>query len=145
MHAVFGGSVIELAGRVIAPPQQACGLGSVMLRSYIQNNRNEAEYIATYTRNPSVIKMMRKNTQAAEVYPLTKSRELQAIARQMPHATDHRGAVLHIGRYGAGLYGGSVQDPAANSIDGIKLSDQFVQLKATGNALVAVGRVRECQ
>lgn len=110
-----------------------------MLEEYVREN--SPEYLTTYTRNPSFVRMVRKVS--SEVYPLVGDCELRDIASSMPHATDGDDAHYHIDRYGeAGLFRGS--DPADRSVEpGSKpLKEEFMRLESVRNALVIAARVR---
>lgn len=97
--------------------------------------------IATYTRNPSVIKMMR-HVSIGDMYPLQDIAELRTLAHSMPHAcVAEDGATYHFNRYeGGGLFKGF--DPADRSIrEGEpRLKDVFLHLQDRAHALVVVAR-----
>lgn len=137
--AVFGGSAIELAGRAVDPAFQASKLGSYMLQTYLLDT--DTKHITTYTRNPSVLKMIR--TVAHTIYPINDDKELEKMAMKMDNVTvPKNGVCYHINRYGSGgLYGGS--DPAERSYftDGTPLKDTYHVLQDTGTALVVAARV----
>lgn len=139
--AVFGGTAIELAGRVIDPIYQARGIGSHMLRSYISDD--DATFITTYTRNPSVLGMI--STVADTIYPMHRDDELEAVAKSMPNAVvPKNGVVYHYNRYGDdGLYVG--KDPADRPYPQIDmaLKDVFTGLRHPGNALIVAARVMQ--
>lgn len=115
-----------------------------MLRDYIASHNEEgATHLAAYTRNPNVIKMMRRNAANKEVYPDTQIHELSSIALELPHAclVDDESATYHLGRYGDGLYGSN--DPASSLLDGVPLQQRYPSLRNPGNALVVVSRIMD--
>lgn len=141
ISAVFGGKAIELAGRVIRPSYQGQGIGSTMLKEFI--DQVPTEILTTYTRNPAVLNMI--SHVASTPYPLVADDHLREIARMMPHATiDQDGVAYHFNRYDeGGLFIGF--DPADDSIenDGPNLKTQFNQLHNVRHALVVAAEVRE--
>lgn len=138
-EAVFGGQAIELAGRAIDPNYQARRLGSLMLGAYLLDS--DTSHLATYTRNPAILKMMR--SVAHTIYPINDDKQLENIAQEMPCAEQSaRDVVYHINRYGpSGLYG--VSDPANNPYytDGLPLKRMYSKLANVGNALIVTARV----
>lgn len=131
-EAVFGNLAIELAGRVILPSHQGKSLGTRMLKEYL--SENSTRYIATYTRNPAVLKMV--SYVASKVFPLDEDPVLRDIARRMDNSTLIDGVAYHVGRYGnEGLYGEGY-DPAADD-----LAHRFSSLKDIGNSLVVAADV----
>lgn len=134
---VFGQQAIELAGRAIRPEYQQQQIGSKLLGIYLRSNTSA--YVATYTRNPSVIRMIQRQQSVEQVYPLDNADGLKQIAIQMPFAKEgDDGVMYHIGRYGEdGLYGAN--DPATHP-DNKEFLEKFRQLKVIGNALIVIGR-----
>lgn len=137
---VFGGRAIELAGRVIRPDYQGQGIGASLLGRFVETH--QPSLLTTYTRNPSVLKMMR--TVAPEVYPATSDDELQELATEMPFSTlDTQGVAYHIDRYGeGGLFQGF--DPADYPLDGpIPLKESYPGLQNIRSALVVAARINK--
>ncbi len=135
---VFGGRAIELAGRVIKPEYQGSGIGSAMLKKFVHEYRPAV--LTTYTRNPSIIKMI--HTISKEVYPIVKDDTLRYMATEMPYAQGVNSVVYHINRYDeAGLFQGF--DPAERPIltNGQPLKEQFLQLQNIRSALVIAARI----
>ena len=135
----FGNRAIELAGRVVHPDFQKRDIGTVMLKAMLDIERPLT--IATYTRNPAVIKMMR-HVSMGDMYPLRDIAELRTLAYSMPHAcVTEDGATYHFNRYkGGGLFKGF--DPADRPItEGEpRLKDVFLHLQDQAHALVVVAR-----
>lgn len=138
---VFGGQAIELAGRVINPSFQQQGIGTKMLAGFVSEN-DSYDYLTTYTRNPSVLRMV-ANT-ASDPFPLSDNNELRELALKMDNAELHRdGIVYHFDRYDeGGLFGGS--DPADRSPDSkpTSLKQRFPGLESARNALVLAAKIR---
>lgn len=141
--AVFGKTAIELAGRVVHPDYQAQGIGTQLLREYVDHTH--ASLLTTYTRNPSVLRMLADVAGQQSVYPLTHDDTLRQAALAMPYASvDSGGNIYHINRYGEnGLFGEG--DPADRAVHGssMPLKQQFPGLAHIGNALVAAARIEE--
>lgn len=136
----FGGKAIELAGRVIDPDYQARGIGARMLEAFIATE--PTQLITTYTRNPAIIKMVRRVSSG--VYPLDDDNELREKALQMPHASAEGNAAYHLNRYGPeGLFHGF--DPAERplSAEGPKLKDVYPQLQSVRHALVIAANINQ--
>lgn len=137
--AVFGGKAIELAGRVVHPDFQAYGIGSLMLKDFVQHH--SADSLTTYTRNPAVLRMIQHV--ARDIYPKTIVTDLQDIATQMSYAhTDKDGTTYHFNRYDeGGLY--QTDDPADKPLidGGISLKEQFPRLGNIRHALVVAARI----
>lgn len=109
-----------------------------MLRTYIREH--EPTFLTTYTRNPSILRMVDSVSQ--QTYPLLQDDELQDMALQMPNASMHDVA-YHIHRYGEdGLFRGS--DPADRSfVSGEPpIKQRFALLNSVRNALVVAARLR---
>lgn len=137
---VFGGTAIELAGRVVEPTHQKTGLGTFMLEDFIATN--DPQYLMTYTRNASIVKMIQRV--ASGVFPIEKDEALGDMASSMNNAAVHDGAAYHMNRYGDdGLFGG--EDPATRTFDGEhgRLIDEFAQLASVRNALIVAARVKK--
>ncbi len=136
----LGGYAIELAGRAILPEYQAQGIGTHLLKQYIVEE--QPKLLATYTRNPAILKMLCKIT--PDVFPIAGDGELQDYAREMPGASlldDY--AVYHIDRYNEdGLYEGN--DPALRPLESTILMRRFRGLQSVRNALVVTARVQYC-
>ena len=138
--AVFGGRAIELAGRVIRPDYQGQGIGAALLGQFVE--AHQPSLLTTYTRNPSVLKMMR--TVAPDVYPATNDHELRELAAEMPFSMlDTQGVAYHIDRYGeGGLFQGF--DPADYPLDGaIPLKESYPGLQNIRSALVVTARINK--
>lgn len=136
-RAVFGGRAIELAGRVIHPDYQGQGIGTTMLADFLDNH--PVDTLATYTRNPAVLKMI--GNVASQLYPLDQSPELEKMASEMPYATHVGDATYHIDRYDeGGLFQGG--DPANSPLVTAPhpLRERFAILKNERHALIAVAR-----
>lgn len=100
------------------------------------------EYIATYTRNPAIINMIRSRT--TNTYPIDQNEELRHIACGMPHAIDDGNATYHFNRYDeTGLFKGA--DPAKMSLEpsGMPLAQIFPRLQSVRHALVIAARIGE--
>lgn len=113
-----------------------------MLNQYLQEY--PAEYLATYTRNPSVLKMMLRSTR--QLYPLVDDDELKHIALDMPHASlGQDGIVYHFNRYDEnGLFQSG--DPAERSVtpaSGKSLKQLFVGLQDERNALIVSAKIQK--
>ncbi|MGB4768257.1 MAG: GNAT family N-acetyltransferase [Candidatus Saccharimonas sp.] len=136
---VFGNSAIELAGRVVHPDHQSQGIATELLKQLVE--QESPKYLTTYTRNPSILRMIARVSEC--LYPVEQDSTLQAIAGQLPHASELDAAHYHLNRYGeAGLFRGN--DPADRpyGADDISLKQQFEYLHNIRNALVVVARVR---
>lgn len=136
---VFGGKAIELAGRTVKPEFQAHGIGSKLLKHFVAEV--QPQYLATYTRNPSILKMLAKVCGFDGIYPLVNNPELSKMAQQMAHATQMQdGFVYHVDRYGPdGLFGDG--DPAELPVRGdLPLKQEFTGLQSVSNTLIVVGR-----
>lgn len=97
-------------------------------------------YLATYTRNPAIIKMIAR--ECSRLYPLDYDDTLLYMAQSMASATSLDGVVYHENRYSPdGLFVGD--DPADRAIDeaGLSLKQRFPVLSSVRNALVIVGEV----
>lgn len=135
---VFGGRALELAGRVVHPRYQRQGVASYMLEELVASER--PGYLATYTRNPAIIKMMQR--QSDEIYPLHDDASLRMMALNMDDASE-LDVVYHIDRYGEqGLFVG--EDPACRPAeDGDRaLKQRFDGLMSVRNALIIVARTK---
>ena len=100
----------------------------------------DAEYLATYTRNPAVLGMLQRV--GALTYPLSQDEELETLASQMPYATQLDNVVCHVNRYGeSGLFQGD--DPANNTYDGTgeSFKTRFSGLESVRNALIVTSRI----
>lgn len=139
---VFGNIAIELAGRVVQPAYQNQGIGTKLLQNYLLSVEDRPDIVTTYTRNPSVIKMLgRVCGGVVKVYPVSTDKTLAEIASRMDSATMIDNTLYHVNRYEPeGLFGGA--DPADRSLspDGPPLKQQFKGLQSIRNALVIVGR-----
>lgn len=99
------------------------------------------DYLATYTRNPAVIRMI--GHAAGSLYPLNDDPTLRQMAEQMEHATMVGGAAYHINRYGEdGLFQG--EDPAnlAFATMPTPLKSRYEGLQSVRNALIVTANVR---
>lgn len=138
--AVFGGRAIELAGRVVTPHLQGRGIGSTLLRTFVDTY--PTQFLTTYTRNPAVLRMIR--SVAGEIYPLDPDEELQNMANEMRYASfdPSTTATYHLKRYGeTGLFRGF--DPAERPCESSEpLKCRFSGLMSARNALVIAARVR---
>jgi len=124
---------------VVHPNYQGQGIGTRLLEKLVVDER--PQHITTYTRNPSVLRMMSHVTES--LYPIAGDDELRALAEAQPNATNLNG-IYHIERYGeGGLFHGA--DPANRpfSDSGIPLKEQFEGLRSVRNALVVAGRIRK--
>lgn len=137
---VFGERAIELAGRVVLPELQGAGIGTNLLEDFIKNQ--PVSVLTTYTRNPSVLRMIR--AVSSSVYPLDDELELQAMAAAMDHASldSSTGVTYHLHRYGEeGLFKGF--DPAERSCESsMPLKQRFTGLMSVRNALVVAARIK---
>lgn len=110
-----------------------------MLGAYLLES--DTRYLTTYTRNPTILRMMR--TVAHTIYPINDDKRLEKLAQHMPHAEQpERGVVNHVNRYGPeGLYG--VSDPAERPYfaDGPPLKGMYRGLQTVGTALIVAARV----
>lgn len=123
------------------PAYQRNGLASSMLRQFVLER--EPEFLTTYTRNPSILRMMMRVTEA--LYPLDNETELRNIALAQPNAT-FDSVVYHKNRYGEnGLFGGT--DPAERPIDrdGVSLKELYPGLQSLRNSLIVAARPRKEQ
>lgn len=135
----FGVDAVELAGRVVHPAFQARGIGRVMLQEYVKEHK--VEHVATYTRNPSVLKMI--GHVASTVFPVDDDEVLRGIAVSMENAALLQdGAAYHIDRYSEeGLFQGD--DPADRPLRGSSsLKTDYIGLRNARTALVVAARVR---
>lgn len=136
--AVFGDRAIELAGRVVHPAHQQNGLATTMLREYIR--AAQPEFITTYTRSPSILRMIGRV--CSELYPLVQDQELEMLATHMPYAS-MRDVAYHLDRYGEeGLFRGNDPADRAAAIHLPPLRQQFKHLGSVRNALVVAARVK---
>lgn len=110
-----------------------------MLRQFVEDY--QPKYLTTYTRNPSVLKMI--SSVSSELHPLQNDSELHALASEMPHASlDDNSIAYHVDRYGeGGLFQGF--DPADSSLRHGKqsLKEQFPGLLNIRSALVIAARI----
>lgn len=107
-----------------------------MLQEFIQNY--PTPHLVTYTRNPAVLKMLRRVSH--DVYPLDADGALRDLAQAMPYATPDKEAVYHLNRYSqAGLFQGD--DPANGTIDHMPLKQRFTELQNVRHALVVAARL----
>ena len=110
-----------------------------MLEQYV--HANNPPFLTTYTRSPSVLKMMR--TVANDIYPDNYDDELYALAREMPGASQREdGAIYHIDRYGeGGLF--KDFDPADHPLSPGEppLKSRFLELQNVRSALVVAARI----
>lgn len=122
------------------PEMQGRGIGTELLRDFIKND--SVSTIITFTRNPSVLRMVR--TVSSEVYPLDSDADLQEMAMSMEDATrdPDTGVTYHFDRYGPeGLFDGF--DPADRACESPEpLKQRFTGLMSMRNALVVAARVR---
>lgn len=135
----FGNSAIELAGRVVHPDYQSQGIATGLLTQLVAHE--SPQYLITYTRNPSILRMIAKVSEA--LYPILSDSSLQSIASQLPDASGLEDAHYHLNRYGeTGLFHGN--DPADRPYgeNDISLKERFEYLDNVRNALVVVARVR---
>lgn len=140
---VFGNHAIELAGRVVDPKHQACGIGTKLLCSFLKDYLAEVRVLTTYTRNPSVLKMLGKVCGGVEkIYPICNTEALRQDAASMDYATSIDGLYYHVNRYEPdGLFGEA--DPAGRPLahgPGPSLKDEFSGLESVRNALIVVGK-----
>ena len=136
---VFGNSAIELAGRVVHPDYQSQGIATELLAQLVEHE--SPKYLITYTRNPSILRMIAKVSEA--LYPVQPDSTLQSIASQLPDASGLGDAHYHLNRYSeTGLFHGN--DPADRpyGVNDISLKERFEHLHNIRNALVVVARVR---
>lgn len=116
-----------------------------MLRAFLaeQTEQFQPEYLVTYTRNPSVLKMIASITDS--VYPFEQEESLRNVALAMEGAElGDDGVTYHVDRYPeGGLYG--TKDPAETIFDGSKkaLRDRFQGLVNPRSALIAVAQLRK--
>lgn len=102
-------------------------------------------YLATYTRNPAIVRMLAAVCGRHNVFPLCQDAALRDIAREMPNASPvavgNIYPLYHHKRYGTGLYLMD-KDPAAQPIDrgGITLIQAYPALQHPGTALVVTAR-----
>ena len=135
----FGGRAIELSGRAVHPNTQGRGIGTDMLAAFLMEH--PTEYLATYTRNPAILRMM--GSVATSLYPFDDSPELGQIASQMANATPHGNATYHLDRYApGGLFQGG--DPALSTIATAPytLRQRFPILENERHALVITAKVK---
>ena len=137
IEVVFGGEVTELAGRVVANEHQHRRIGTTLLETYM--NEVNSKYLATYSRNPSIIKMMRHV--CSEVMPTDYCDELASVSGAMSDSTKINNTYYHLDRYPiGGLFQG--YDPAERMIDTQqRLIDRFPLLSNQRHALVIAGKV----
>lgn len=136
-HA-FGGRAIELSGIAVDPEIQATGVGTAMLKSYM-NQQEDVEYVTSYSRNPSILKLMQTCYQ--QTFPLHDDEELHELTLLMPGAESINGVTYHVNRYGDdGLYG--INDPADRPLKGddMPLKEKFDELQHPGTALIIASR-----
>lgn len=137
---VFGGRAIELAGRVVEPELQGRNIGSRLLKEFV--SQTDVAYLTTYTRNPSILRMMR--SVSSSLYPLDEDSQLQLFAGDMAHATydELEGTVYHFDRYGEeGLFRGF--DPAERACETLEpLKTRFKGLMSVRNALVVAASIK---
>lgn len=97
--------------------------------------------LITYTRNPSVIKMIgRVCGGLSNIYPCTPKPALRDVAVTMQHAEEVDNIACHVNRYdSSGLFGAA--DPADRSLmaSGPSLKAQFPCLASIRNAIIVVG------
>lgn len=136
----FGGRVIELAGRVVDPVVQRQGLGGRLLQEYVSSHQPET--LVTFTRNPSVIRMIARV--ACDIYPLENDESSRILAEALgSNATSIEGATYELERYGEeGLFQGF--DPAdrpytKNSNQTLK--QRYGALASARAALVVVAKI----
>lgn len=109
-----------------------------MLDSFLKEHPKE--YLATYTRNPAVIRMIGKVAHA--LYPLDTDVDLRTLAGRMPGAAVRNEATYHLNRYGKeGLFQGS--DPADLSIatPPVPLKQRYKELKNPRHALILTAKL----
>lgn len=110
-----------------------------MLEQYVHTNN--PSFLTTYTRNPSVLKMMR--TVAKDIYPDSYDDELSALAEEMPGASrGEDGVIYHVDRYGeGGLF--KDFDPADHPLSPgeLPLKSRFLELQNVRSALVVAARI----
>lgn len=108
-----------------------------------QSNKQQSLYLATYTRNPSILQIV--SSAASPVYPLTNDEALRQVALAMDgaeHGDD--GAVYHVNRYPEGGLHGK-EDPAGRYVkdSDVALKDQFPGLVNMRSALIVTARLPE--
>ena len=137
---VFGGSALDLAGRVVHPEYQRQGLASRLLLELVQDR--QPDYLITYTRSPAILRMMKKVSE--DVYPIDQNDELLSLATSVQYASEYDGNSYHIDRYDEGGLFGS-EDPADSTADDsdVSLKDQFTGLQNIRSALIVVSRVKK--
>jgi len=139
--AAFGGKALELVGRVVHPEYQRQGIATTMLKDLVLSE--QPEFLTTYTRNPSIIRMMQHVS--SELYPVQHDDILQGLASEMPFAEARENIFYHINRYDDyedGLFVG--EDPADSPLRQSRLSlkQQYRALADARNALIIAARVR---
>lgn len=139
--AAFGGKALELVGRVVHPEYQRQGIATTMLKDLVQSE--QPEFLTTYTRNPSIIRMMQHVS--SDLYPVQHDDILHSLASEMPFADAREGIFYHINRYNDyedGLFVGA--DPADSPLkqNGHSLKRQYRALADARNALIIAARVR---
>lgn len=110
-----------------------------MLQQFIRHEH--PTHLITYTRNPSILRMMMRVSET--IYPISQDDELESLAALSPHATRCSNATYHLCRYSeAGLFRGG--DPADRPfVDGrVSLKNQFTLLESVRNALIVTARIR---
>ncbi len=100
--AVFGGSILYLAGRIITTRAQHKGIGTLALDRALDHL--EPSYLCTITRNPSVPKMISKSTGCnfADIYPFSDGKDLPLIDMAEMADVPQESLPFHDGRYPKG-------------------------------------------
>lgn len=105
------------------------------------------QFLATYTRNPAILRILESVCGQENVFPLCDDEELCNIAENMPYAQrtheQNTGELYHIGRYGNGLYSAE-KDPACTTFSSeLPLTERYAALHDPGTALVVTARVNQ--
>lgn len=129
----FGNQAIELVGIISRPDTQAKGIGTSLVREFIDVYSPD-EMIA-YTRNPSLLRVLGNVSLVSDVLECGSPED---AAARIPHATLHEdGLLYHIGRYAPhGLYG--ADDPADQTYNGQILKARCTQLEDKNTALAVL-------
>ncbi len=104
-------------------------------------------FLATYTRNPAILRMLASVCGRNNVFPFSADSSLKKLAQEMPHASleavDSMQPVYHHERYGTGLYPPD-NDPAFQRIgrNGQTLAQTYPALVHPGTALVVTAKAR---
>ena len=127
---LFGNQAIELAGIIPRPDRQAKGIGTSLVKEFIDEYSPEA--LIAYTRNPALLRVLGNVGLVSDVIEY-ESPEQTALL--IPHATvGEDGILYHIGRYAPpGLYG--ADDPADRTYRGVILKQHCKELEDKNSAL----------